>query len=132
MNRTLPGRLARAGSVLSLSLLAFAYADVTTGAQDRLKTLPGYAQFQKVSTQLNGAMRSGAINGTWSADSSSVEYVLDGKRYRFDVATRSAAEIGAVADAAGAAAVVDAAAGEVARASSAAARRRRRRPPTAS
>ena len=47
-------------------------------------------------------MRSGAVNGTWSADSSSVEYVLDGKRYRFDVATRSAAEIGAVADAAGA------------------------------
>ena len=76
MNRTLPGRVARAGSVLSLSLLAFAYADVTTGAQDRLKTMPGYAQFQKVGTQLNGAMRSGAINGTWSADSSSVEYVL--------------------------------------------------------
>jgi MFS family permease len=106
VNRTLPGRLARAGSVLSLSLLAFtgflALGDVTTSAQDRLKTMPGYAQFQKVSPQLNGAVRSGAINGTWSADSSSVEYVLDGKRYRFDVATRSAAELGAVAYAAGA------------------------------
>ena len=103
VNRTLPGRLVRAGSVLSLSLLAFAYVDVTTSAQDRLKTMPGYAQFQKVSAQLNGVMRSGAINGTWSADSSSVEYVLDGKRYRFDVATRHAADLGPVADANGAA-----------------------------
>ena len=103
MNRTLPGRLARAGSVLSLSLLAFIYVDVTTDAQDRLKAMPGYAQFQKVSPQLNGVVRSGAINGTWSADSGSVEYVLDGKRYRFDVATRNATDLGPVAEANGAA-----------------------------
>lgn len=103
MNRTLPGRLARAGSVLSLILLAFTYVNGTATAQDRLKTMPGYAQFQKVSPQLSGAMRSGAINGTWSADSRSVEYVFDGKRYRFDVAAGTATDLGPVADANGAA-----------------------------
>ena len=56
-----------------------------------------------MSTQLSGAVRSGAINGTWSADGASVDYVLDGKRYRFDVAARSATDLGPAADAAGAA-----------------------------
>ena len=98
MNRQLPGAAARAATALSIGLLAFALVDVTTSAQDRLKTMPGYAQYQKVSAQLNGLVRSGAINGTWSADSTSVEYVLDGKRYSFDVAARSATELGAAAD----------------------------------
>ena len=47
-------------------------------------------RYQKVSPQLNGAIRSGAINGTWSADSRTFEYDLDGKRYRFDVASKAA------------------------------------------
>ena len=100
MNRQ-PGAVARAGIAVSFSLLAVALINVTTSAQDRLKTMPGYAQYQKVSGQLNGAVRSGAINGTWSADGASVDYVLDGKRYRFDVAAHSATELGAAADAAG-------------------------------
>ena len=100
MNRQLPGAAARAGTALSFGLLGFALLHVTTSAQDRLKTMPGYAQYQKVSAQINGAVRSGALGGTWSADSGSVEYVLDGKRYRFDVAARAATEIGAAVDAA--------------------------------
>ena len=102
MNRQLPGRLARAGTALSLSLLAFAYADVTTSAQDRLKTMPGYAQYQRLSAQLNGAVRSGAINGTWSADSSSVEYVSTASAIASTSRRAAPTEIGAVADAAGA------------------------------
>ena len=95
MSRYQPGAVARAGTALSFGLVGVALFHVATSAQDRLKTMPGYAQYQKVSTQLNGAVRSGAVSGTWSADSASVEYVLDGKRYRFDVATRSATELGA-------------------------------------
>ena len=110
MNRQLPGAVARTGTALSFSLLGLALFlavvldlfYVTTSAQDRLKTMPGYAQYQKVSAQLNGAVRSGAISGTWSPDSSSVEYVLDGKRYRFDVAARNATDLGAAGDAAAA------------------------------
>ena len=101
MSRYQPGAVARAGTALSFGLVGVALFHVATSAQDRLKTMPGYAQYQKVSTQLNGAVRSGAVSGTWSADSASVEYVLDGKRYRFDVATRSATELGAATDAGG-------------------------------
>ncbi len=103
MNRQLPGAVARAGTALSFGLLAAALIDNPTSAQDRLKTMPGYAQYLKMSTQLSGAVRSGAINGTWSADGASVDYVLDGKRYRFDVAAGSATDLGPAADAAGAA-----------------------------
>jgi dipeptidyl-peptidase 4 len=102
VNRQLPGAVARAGTALSFGLLGFALLHETTNAQDRLKTMPGYAQYQKVSAQLNGVVRSGAINGTWSADSGSVEYVLDGKRYRFDLASRATTELGAAGDAAAA------------------------------
>jgi dipeptidyl-peptidase-4 len=101
VSRYQPGAVARAGSALSFGLVGVALFHVVTSAQDRLKTMPGYAQYQKVSAQLNGAVRSGAVSGTWSADSASVEYVLDGKRYRFDVATRSAIELGAATEAGG-------------------------------
>jgi dipeptidyl-peptidase 4 len=99
VNRQSPGAVARAGTALSLGLLAAALIAIPTSAQDRLKTMPGYAQYQKLSGQLSGAVRSGAINGTWSADGASVDYVFDGKRYRFDVASRSTTELGAAPDA---------------------------------
>jgi dipeptidyl-peptidase-4 len=81
--------------VLGLGLVV-----VTTAAQDRLKTMPGYAQYQKMSAQVGGAVRSGAISGTWTADGTGVEYTLDGKRYRFDVTARAAAEVSGAPDAA--------------------------------
>jgi dipeptidyl-peptidase-4 len=92
VNRQLPGAVARAGSVLVLGVLL---VHVTTSAQDRLKAMPGYERYQQVSSQLNSAVRSGAVNGVWNADGRSFEYVLDGKRYRYDVATRTASELGA-------------------------------------
>lgn len=102
MTRQMPGAVARVGAACAFSLLGVAVLHVTAGAQDRLKTMPGYAQYQKVNAQLNGAVRSGAINGTWSVDGASVEYVLDGKRHRFDLAARSATEVGPAADGAAA------------------------------
>ena len=75
----------------------------TATAQDRLKQMPGYDQYQRISSQTNTAVRPAAINGTWSADSSGFDYALDGKRYRFDVASKQSTETGAVTDAAPAA-----------------------------
>ena len=92
MTRQLPGAVARVGTACAFSLLGVALLHVTAGAQDRLQTMPGYAQYQKVNAQLSGAVRSGAINAAWSVDGASVEYVLDGKRYRFDDSARSATE----------------------------------------
>ena len=94
----LPGTLARAAGALTLG---FALLHVTADAQDRLKGMPGYEQYQKVSTQLPSVLRTGQVNPSWSSDSTSFEYTFDGKRYRFDVGTRTAAVIGAAPDAPG-------------------------------
>ncbi|MET0213707.1 MAG: DPP IV N-terminal domain-containing protein, partial [Vicinamibacterales bacterium] len=100
MNRQLPGAAVRVGTAVSLSLLGFGLIHVTTNAQDRLKTMPGYAQYQRLSAQLNGAVRSGAISGTWTTDGSAVEYTFEGKRYRFDVTTHATTPVPATMEAA--------------------------------
>jgi len=83
--------LLRAG--LALPLIA-GLLQVTTGAQDRLKGMPGYEQYQKVSSE-TGVVRSGEIRDiAWAADGASFEYTLDGRKYRFDVGTWAATEIG--------------------------------------
>ena len=70
-------------------------------AQDRLKSMPGYARYQELAPQIPGALKTGAIAPAWSADGASFEYTLDGKRYRYDVAARQATVLGEAADAAG-------------------------------
>ena len=70
-------------------------------AQDRLKSMPGYAQYEKMAPQITGAVRPGNVVVTWSGDSRTFEYVKDGRRYRFDVAGASATEIGDAAQASG-------------------------------
>jgi dipeptidyl-peptidase-4 len=92
VKRPLPVTLVRAGCALSLGLV-LGHATATR-AQDRLKTMPGYEHYQKMTTAIGGAVRSGAITGTWSVDGGSFEYSFEGKRYRFDVAARRSIEIG--------------------------------------
>jgi dipeptidyl-peptidase 4 len=84
-------------AVLSLALVA-AVLQIPTGAQDRLKGMPGYEQYQKMTAAVgNGAVRSGVINANWSDDGASFEYTFDGKRYRYDLATRNATDLGPAA-----------------------------------
>jgi len=87
------------GAVVPIFLAAM--LPVTMRGQDRLKTMPGYQQVQKVSQEIPGAVKLGSLAVTWNADSGSFEYTLDGKRFRYDVATRMATEIGAAPEAAG-------------------------------
>jgi dipeptidyl-peptidase 4 len=63
-------------------------------AQDRLKAMPGYEQFQKMSREIPGSVKLGSIAVQWKEDGSAFEYAWDGKRYRYDVAARSATAIG--------------------------------------
>jgi dipeptidyl-peptidase-4 len=77
------------------AVLCSALLQVPTGAQDRLKTMPGYEQYQKMQPQLAGAVRLGAVNGTWSDDSAGFDYTFEGKRHRFTVATKAVTELGA-------------------------------------
>jgi dipeptidyl-peptidase 4 len=63
-------------------------------AQDRLKSMPGYAQHQRMAREIPTSVKSGALAATWTADGRVLSYVRDGKRYTFDVATRQTIEAG--------------------------------------
>jgi dipeptidyl-peptidase-4 len=66
---------------------------VTIGAQDRLKTMPGYEQSQKMSRELPGAVKLGTLNVTWK-DGRTFEYPRDERLFRYDVAAKTATDIG--------------------------------------
>jgi dipeptidyl-peptidase 4 len=66
---------------------------VSPGAQDRLKTMPGYEQYQKMVREIPSSVRSGSLSVTWK-DATTFEYTRDGKLYRYDVKTRKAIEAG--------------------------------------
>ena len=92
MNPSLPRVAIRTASALALASVLLLGP---ISAQDRLKSMPGYDRYQKVAPQVVGAVQSGALNGTWSADSRTFEYEFDGKRYRFDLAAKTSIDIGA-------------------------------------
>ena len=79
-------RTSRAFTALSVALLP-----ALEHAQDRLKTMPGYDQFQRVAPQISTSVKSGALNVSWSPDGKSFDYFLDGARQRFDVAAKKSA-----------------------------------------
>ena len=77
-------------SLIVSAVLICAIAVVT--AQDRLATLPGYDQYQRMSPQIANGWTSGAIAPRWDVDGRAFTYLLRGKTYRFDVGTMTAAE----------------------------------------
>ena len=78
----------RITSVLVAVLIVLAIG--LAGAQDRLKTMPGYEQYQKMSGEIPGSVKLGALTVTWKDGGKAFEYRKDGKLYRYDMATRSA------------------------------------------
>ena len=75
-------------------LMIAGFLPAAPDAQDRLKGMPGYPQYQKITAE-TGPVRSGEIRGiAWAADAGSFDYTLHGKRYRFQVATTAATELG--------------------------------------
>jgi dipeptidyl-peptidase-4 len=81
--------------VAAILLAMLGTLPATSVAQDRLKTMPGYEQFQKMSREIPGSVKMGALSVTWEGDSQSFEYQKDGKRYRYDIAARKATEMNA-------------------------------------
>jgi dipeptidyl-peptidase 4 len=76
-----------------LGVLLATAVGVTASAQDRLKSMPGYEQAQRVSKELPGAVKSGALSATWK-DAAALEYSRDGKLYRFETSTKKVSEVG--------------------------------------
>jgi dipeptidyl-peptidase-4 len=62
--------------------------------QDKLKSMPGYERFQKISPQIRTSVKSGALTVKWSDDGSSFEYERDKKIFRYTVKTKTVAEVG--------------------------------------
>ena len=66
-------------------------------AQDRLRTMPVYAQFQQASQQLNAAMASffdsGVTGIVWSADGRTMGYAKGGKNYRYDLTAHQTTQV---------------------------------------
>jgi dipeptidyl-peptidase-4 len=61
-------------------------------AQDRLKAMPGYAQYQKMRNEIPGSVKLGSLQVKWLDGGKAFEYQRDGKVYRYDVSTRQAIE----------------------------------------
>ena len=70
----------------------------TTRAQDRLKTMPGYARYQEMSKKIPGSFKSGALTVTWKQGGKAFEYRKDNKSYRFDIAEGKPKEAPPTAD----------------------------------
>jgi dipeptidyl-peptidase-4 len=67
-------------------------------AQDRLRAMPEYERYQRISRAIPTSVRQGALNVRWAEDGKSFEYQKQGTRFRFDLAARKAIEIGAGGD----------------------------------
>jgi dipeptidyl-peptidase-4 len=75
-------------------VLAVSIGASFAAAQDRLKTMPGYVRYEKMSREIPSAVKLGALTVTWSENGRTFEYRKDGKIYRYDVAARKAVEAG--------------------------------------
>tara|TARA_R110002072_G_scaffold214404_1_gene371547 strand:+ start:230 stop:2308 length:2079 start_codon:yes stop_codon:yes gene_type:complete len=65
-------------------------------AQDKLKSMPGYDQYQKIAPQLRSAVKPGSLNVNWAEDGKSFTYVENGKLQSFSVKTKKVTEAGDV------------------------------------
>jgi dipeptidyl-peptidase 4 len=94
---------ARLSSIGALTLLAIVVA-LSAGvvAQDRLKTMPGYEQWQKVSKEIAaGPVKMGNLSVTWKDGGAAFEYQKDNKVFRYEIAKKQATEVGPAPEPAG-------------------------------
>ena len=78
--------------VFSFSVLIPAFS----AAQDRLKTYPGYDQYQKMSKEMQGAVKLGTLQQVaWKDGGKAFEFTKDGKIWRYDIKSKKTTEVGA-------------------------------------
>ncbi len=68
-------------------------ASLTVVAQDRLKTLPGYARYERISRESATAVKGGSLAVTWKDEGRAFEFTRDGKRFRYDIASGTTNEL---------------------------------------
>jgi dipeptidyl-peptidase-4 len=77
-----------AGAWLAMAALL---AGQQAEAQSRIRSMPGYERWLEMVPKIPGSVKLGQINAQWADDSKSFTYMFDGKRWRFDLATKRAA-----------------------------------------
>ena len=75
-----------------LAVFAATALPAAVQAQDRLRTYPGYEQYARMQPLIAGSVKLAPQQVTWADDGRSFTYAYDGKRWRYDVATRQASE----------------------------------------
>lgn len=70
------------------------------GAQDRLKTMPGYEQYQKQAREIPNSVKYGSLAVKWLDGGQAFEFQRNGKVFRYDIARKQAMEAVATAEAA--------------------------------
>lgn len=68
------------------------------GAQDRLKTMPGYEQYQKQAREIPNSVKYGSLAVKWLDGGQAFEFQRDGKLFRYDIARKQAMEAAATAE----------------------------------
>jgi len=61
-------------------------------AQSRIKSMPGYDNWAKVAPQIPRAVKLGSVATEWADDSKSFDFMLEGKRWHFDIAAMASSE----------------------------------------
>ncbi len=80
--------------IMALALLLALTITSLSHAQDKLKSMPGYDQYQKIAPQIRSSVTTGDLNVKWNAEGSSFEFVKDKKLYRYTVKTKKTTEVG--------------------------------------
>ncbi len=88
---------AQAKAVVIVLLITFALLPIRSGAQDRLKTMPGFDQYQRMSKEIPGAVKLGALAVKWQDGGKALTYQKDGKTVRYTIATGQTSETEAAA-----------------------------------
>jgi len=81
------------GVVVALTM-ALGIRPIISNAQDRLTTMPGYDRYEKMSKEIPGSVKLGALNVKWQDGGKSFDYYKDGKTFHYDIAAKTATEAG--------------------------------------
>jgi dipeptidyl-peptidase-4 len=92
--RDVPTKIAnlRNQNFLSLAFLVL-FLPVAALAQQRIKSMPGYERYQRMSREMTNAVKVGSLSVTWTNDAQAFDYRKDGERYRYDIAARASTRI---------------------------------------
>ncbi|MEN8118317.1 MAG: DPP IV N-terminal domain-containing protein [Bacteroidota bacterium] len=81
-------------ALISVIILIISSVLSPSSAQQWIKNMPGYEQYQKVGPQIRSSVKHGRISADWADDGNSFEYSWDGKKYKYNVKKKKAEEVG--------------------------------------